>query len=140
MFSKDGILYSEAFKYLYNPKMNAVAFQFAEGGGWEERELPQDFDIEIHVETDESGTVTGHRALFCNRLFAAVLPADLSYGSVKTAMIQKRFSMDAQMAIILNKDDSEEKAELYQKMQEWRSFAAYFARRVSAMQGQQRLG
>lgn len=130
MFVKDNILYSDAFKYLYSAKMNAVAFQFSEGGDWEERELPEDFDIEITEETDESGKVIGHRALFANRLFAAILPADLSYGSVKTAIIQKRYSTSDQMALMLNKEDSEEKAVLYQNMQSWREFASLFARKV----------
>lgn len=132
MFSKDGTIYSDAFKYLYNPRMNAVAFQFKESPDWEEREMPNDFDVELQEDT-EDGKVVGHRAFFHNRLFVATLPAKLDYGSVKTAIIQKRYSMSDQMAIILNKEDSEEKAELYQKMQMWRDFAAYFARRIDAM-------
>lgn len=130
MFVKDNILYSDAFKYLYSAKMNAVAFQFSEGGDWEERELPEDFDIEITEETDESGKVIGHRAFFCNRLFVATLPAELDYGAVKTAIIQKRYSMDNQVAIMLNRENSTEAESLYQKMQMWRDFASLFARKV----------
>lgn len=132
MFVKDGILYSEAFKYLYHPQMNAVAFQYAESDGWEERDLPSDFDVELQ-EDIEDGKVVGHRAFFCNRLFVATLPAELSYGAVKTAIIQKRYSMSDQMALMLNKDDSEEKMMLFQKMQMWRDFAATFARKVMAL-------
>lgn len=130
MFTKDGILYSDAFKYLYNQKLNAVAFQFKESPDWEEREIPQDFDIILQEDKDENGETIGHRALFCNRLFVATLPAKLDYGSVKTAIIQKRYSMDNQMAIILNKDDSSEDALFFDKMQMWRDFAALFARKV----------
>lgn len=135
MFTKDGIIYSEAFKYLYDPQMNAVAFQFPQGDGWEERPLPEDFDIEIEEEIGEGGSVTGHKAYFADRLFIAQLPKELGYGSVKTAIIQRRYSNDDQLALMLNRENSEESESLYQKMQEWRNFAAYFARRVTAIKG-----
>lgn len=132
MFSKDGTMYSDAFKYLYNPRMNAVAFQFAESDGWEEVSLPEDFDIQLQ-EDFQDGKVVGHRAFFHNRLFVATLPAELSYGAVKTAIIQKRYSNDDQIALMLNRENSEESENLYQKMQMWRDFAATFARKVMAL-------
>lgn len=131
MFTKDDILYSEAFKYLYNPQMNAVAFQFVQSDGWEERQLPEDFDVELQENT-EDGKVVGHKAFFCNRLFVATLPSELTYGSIKTAIIQKRYSMDDQMALMLNKDNDEQTQMYYNKMQEWREFAAFFAKKVIA--------
>lgn len=132
MFTKDGIIYSDAFKYLYDPRMNAVAFQYPESGGWEEVSLPEDFDIQITKVNDEDGNAVRHHAFFHNRLFVATLPAELSYGAVKTAIIQKRYSMDDQMALMLNKDNSEQAQMYYDKMQDWRDFAATFARKVMA--------
>lgn len=132
MFIKDGILYADAFKYLYNTRMNAVAFQFPESPDWEERPLPEDFGIELQKDVQDGETI-GHKAFFADRLFVATLPAELTYGAVKTAMIQKRYSMDDQMALMLNKDNSEDTLMYYNKMQEWRDFAAFFARKVISL-------
>lgn len=132
MFIKDNIIYSDAFKYLYNTRINAVAFQFTESHDWEERPLPDDFDIELQKDVQDGETI-GHKAFFCNHLFVATLPIELTYASVKTAIIQKRYSMDDQMAIMLNKDNSEDTLMYYNKMQEWRDFAAFFARKIVAM-------
>lgn len=129
MFTKDNTLYADAFKYLYNPTMNAVAFQFKEGGGWEEVELPRDFDIELQEDVQE-GKRVGYRAFFHNRLFVFLLPAQLSYGAVKTAVINRRYSNDSQIALMLNRENSEEAENLYQRMQLWRDFAAHFAKKV----------
>lgn len=130
MFTKDGIIYSDAFKYLYNARMNAVAFQFVESDGWEERELPHDFDVELTEVKNDNGDVTERRAFFCNRRFAAILPAELSYGAVKTAIIQKRYDMNSQVAIMLNKDNDEQARMYFDKMQMWRDFASLFAKKV----------
>lgn len=133
MFTKDGILYSDAFKYLYNARMNAVAFQYPESDGWEEGPLPDDFNVELTEVKDEDGNVTERRAFFYNRLFVATLPAELSYGAVKTAIIQRRYSNDDQLALMLNRENSEESESLYQKMQSWRDFATVFAKKVMAL-------
>lgn len=132
MFSKDGIIYSDAFKYLYNPRINAVAFQFAESDGWEEVSLPEDFDIQLQ-EDFQDGKIVGHMAFFHNRLFVVELPAELSYGAVKTAIIQKRYDYNSQLAIMLNKDNSEQAQMYFDKMQMWRDFASLFARKVMAL-------
>lgn len=52
------------------------------------------------------------------------------YADAKKYIIQRRYSNDAQIAIILNKDDSEEDQLAYQKMQEWREWASIFAKKI----------
>jgi hypothetical protein len=52
------------------------------------------------------------------------------YSDYKKDIIKKRYSNDDQIAIILNKDDSEEDQMRYQKMMEWREFASFFAKKV----------
>ena len=47
-------------------------------------------------------------------------------------MIKLRYSNDDQLALILNKDNSEEDTELYNKMQEWREWSGTFAKLVMA--------
>ena len=47
-------------------------------------------------------------------------------------MIKLRYSNDDQLALMLNKDNSEEDTELYDKMQEWREWSGRFAKEVMA--------
>lgn len=53
------------------------------------------------------------------------------YGDYKKAMIQKKYSNDDQIAIILNKDGGEETDLMaYQKMQEWREWSSQVASKI----------
>lgn len=54
----------------------------------------------------------------------------LEYGRLKSKFINKQFTNDDQIAIILNMNDSETDKMLYQKMMEWREFSALFAKKV----------
>lgn len=82
---------------------------------------------EIHTLDPLDVVVDGNRVLIYNRKFA-VLPDSLSYADIKKRVIKSRYSEDDQLAIILNKDFSEEDAMHFQKMQEWREFASEVAR------------
>lgn len=53
-----------------------------------------------------------------------------TYSEWKSKIISKQFTNDDQIAIILNKDDSEEDAMLYNKMQEWRTWASIVAKKI----------
>lgn len=57
-------------------------------------------------------------------------PGIRTYADAKKFIIGKRYSNDDELAIILNKDDSEEDALAYEKMQEWRAWASYFAHKI----------
>lgn len=52
------------------------------------------------------------------------------YGDWKKKLINKQFTNDDQIAIILNKDDSEEDLLLFNKMQEWRIWSGNVAKRI----------
>lgn len=53
------------------------------------------------------------------------------YADYKKAIIQKKYSNDDQIAIMLNKDSGEEIDLLaYQKMQEWRDWASLVAKKI----------
>lgn len=58
----------------------------------------------------------------------------LPYSEWKRYIIGWRYSNDDQMAIILNKDDSEEDLLRYNKMQEWRVFAAKLAKKIKEVE------
>lgn len=57
-------------------------------------------------------------------------PGIHSYSDIKKYIVHKRYSNDDQIAIMLNKDDSEEDALAYEKMQEWREWASVLARKI----------
>ena len=116
MFTKDGILYADAFKYLRYKKRSEVALQLkAEADDFIEVDM-ESLNVEI------KGDMIGFGAWF------VVRPDSFGYGDIKKAVIQMRYSNDDQMALMLNKDDSEEKAMLFQKMQDWREFATAIAK------------
>ena len=54
-----------------------------------------------------------------------------AYADYKKAIIQKKYSNDDQIAIMLNKDSGDEADLLaYDKMQEWRGWASIVAKRI----------
>lgn len=57
----------------------------------------------------------------------------LDYVGWKTHIVKIRYSNDDQIAIILNKDNSEEDLLRYNKMQEWRVWAGQLANKILEM-------
>lgn len=51
-----------------------------------------------------------------------------TYAEWKSAIIKWRYSNDDQIAILLNKDDSSEDTERFNRMQQWREWAAKLAK------------
>lgn len=56
-----------------------------------------------------------------------------TYGELKARLIHKLFSNDDQIAIILNKDDSEEDLMIYNKMQEWRDWCGTIVKKIKSL-------
>lgn len=52
------------------------------------------------------------------------------YGDWKKKLVNKQFTNDDQIAIILNKDDSDDDVLLFNKMQEWRTWAGALAKKI----------
>ena len=59
-----------------------------------------------------------------------MLPNKIDYASLKKDMVKRRYSIDDQIAIILNKDKSDEDRLIYDKMQEWREWSAIVAKKI----------
>lgn len=57
-------------------------------------------------------------------------PGIRTYADAKKFVVGKRYSNDDQIAIILNKDNSEEDTLVFQKMQEWRDWASVVAHKI----------
>lgn len=54
----------------------------------------------------------------------------LDYGRLKSKFINKQFTNDDQIAIILNKDNSKDDELLFNKMQEWRDWASKITKKI----------
>lgn len=87
---------------------------------------PDDYEEVVMLDSLDA-VVDGNKVLIYNRKFA-ILPDSISYADIKKRVIKSRYTEDDQIAIILNKDESEENAMYFQKMQEWREFASEVAR------------
>ncbi len=57
------------------------------------------------------------------------------YKDWKKKWVNKQFTNDDQIAIILNKDDSEEDLLLFNKMQEWREWSGIVAKKTMSVLG-----
>lgn len=120
MFTKGNKVYADTYKYLRRKNVNSVSLSSI---GNEE-----DFD-ELAMELPIKVEVVGNNLFWQNRLFLTS-PKSLNYSEVKEHIVRSRYSYDEQIAIMLNKDKSSEDSILYDRMQEWRDFAAEIARIV----------
>lgn len=117
MYTIQDTVYADAGKYLKCG--NKVAFQMKASENIEELDLNLD-DIQI----------VNNYAYYNNGLFAQEVNPRWTYGDYKSRIIKKKYSNDDQIAIMLNKYDSELDQIYYQKMQEWRAFASLLAKKI----------
>lgn len=120
MFIKGDMAYADAYKYLKAKERNAVALQVQAAVVDEYEEI----DI-----VDLNVSVSGKYVFWCGKKFLTV-PRAMTREGIKTAVVKTRYSNDDQIAIMLNKDENENSALYYQKMQEWRAFASDLAKKA----------
>ena len=117
MYIDKNIVYSDPGKYLkYN---NTIGFQFQDAEGIMEYDLSIDDIYKV-----------GSMAYYNGGTLAQPIFNKGTYGDYKSAIIKKRYSNDDQIAIILNKEDSEEDRIRYERMMQWREFAAELSKRI----------
>lgn len=121
MYRKNGLLMAEPGMWLRRGVENGYALPDREG-----QETAVD-EAEVNI---GDMVVEGDEAYWNGRLMRLRLPKPLTYGGLKTAMVRKRYSNDDQVALMLNRDDSDEDRSAYEHMQKWREYAAKVARRV----------
>ena len=124
MFTKGNKTFADAGCYLKGKVGNSVGFTV--NGN------PDDYD-EISIGDDLDVHVDSKIVFLCGRKFM-FLPKAITYEEIKKKIIKSRYTDDDQIAIILNKDDSEEDMMLFNKMQEWRAFASEVARLATTQQ------
>lgn len=87
-----------------------------------------DFTEEV-VNIDDA-IKTGSIVKYNNGLMRVPVNSNTTYGELKSKFIKMRYSYDDQIAIILNKDDSDEDKQKYTRMQEWREWCATLANAI----------
>ena len=116
MFTINNTIYADAGNILIGD--NKVGYQFiGKESEFKEQKIKYD-DINIK----------GSFIKYDNGRLLELIPRQPSYGYFKSHIIKKRYSNDDQIAILLNKDSSEEDLLKYNKMQEWRDWASILAK------------
>lgn len=124
MFAKGNKIYAEVGNYLRHKTKSVIGFTIV-GDIEDFDEYPLNNPLDIVLEQD--------KFFFNNRMFVCQ-PKTMDYAGIKTKLITSRYSNDDQMALILNNGMSEDDTMLFNKMQEWRSFAGDIARSVVSLQ------
>lgn len=114
MYVKGNRVYADAYKYLKHKERNIVALSI-KGNPDDYEEVSMDMPLEVKV---NGNMISWNKGMFMKNV------SGLSYEGIKSTIIKSRYSNDDQIAIMLNKDESEEKRMYFDKMQQWREFAA----------------
>lgn len=117
MYIDRGVIYSEPYKYLICN--NVVSYSFPEGSDVTELDVNMD-DMKKY----------GQLVCYNNGKLAELVFDSADYGTYKSAIIKKRYSNDDQIAIMLNKEDSDEDLLRYERMMKWREFAASLSKEL----------
>ena len=115
MFIKNNIIFSEAGKYL--SAQNFLGFKVS------------DSDTSKYTEKDFEEPKVSDQFLIIGEI-RTLLPEIINYENLKKKFIEWHYSNDNQLAIILNKDNSDEDKVCYDKMQEWRNWSGDLAKKV----------
>ena len=117
MFQSKNIVYADPGKYLIGN--HKVGYQFpGELSEFEEK------DVDINI------VKKGNRYVYNNGLFGVRIAKNASYSDIKAMLVKIRYSNDDQIAIIINRDDSEEDNLKFQQMQEWRIWCTKLAKEI----------
>lgn len=87
--------------------------------------------LEVDV-TIEDMYIRNNVAIYSGGLLKEVLKST-DYGDLKAKMINKQFSNNDQIAIMLNKDETTEDRVLFEKMQKWRKWSGEVAKKIISL-------
>ena len=90
---------------------------------------------EIDITLDDM-VIEGNFISFTKGLLLQRYYPSATYEELKTREIHKLFSNDDQIAIMLNKDESENDLMIYNKMQEYRNWASVLAKKILSLKEQ----
>lgn len=117
MYIERNIIYAEPGKYLkYN---KGYAFQ-----------APAQNDVTEHDLALEDLHIEDNFAYYNNDKFVQYINPKWTYSDYKRSIITSRYSNDDQIAIMLNKEDSDLDRIKYDRMMKWREFASLLAKKI----------
>lgn len=74
--------------------------------------------------------IEGDFLIYSNGRIRELYTPGMTYEQLKAKYIKRLFSNDDQIAIMLNKDRSEEDAKIYNKMQDWRNWCGTLVKKI----------
>lgn len=117
MYIERNIIYADPGKYLkYN---KGYSFQ-----------VPAQNDVSEHDLSLEDLHIEDNFAYYNNDKFVQYANPKWSYSDYKRSIITSRYSNDDQIAIMLNKEDSDLDRIKYNRMMKWREFASLLAKKI----------
>lgn len=119
MYEKNKKVYADTYKYLKHKTRRAVGLSIL--GSADEFE-------EVDMTLPIAPNVVGSNFVTWENGKLAFTVSELSYNAIKMQIIKSRYSNDEQIAIMLNKDLSDQGKLDYSRMQAWRDFASEMAR------------
>lgn len=117
MYTSKNIIYADPGKYLVCK--NQVSFQ-----------LPASDEIKEYPLNIEDMVIKNNVAYYNNGLCIQNINPRYTYADYKKEIIKKRYSNDDQIAIMLNKEDSDLDRIKYDRMMKWREFASLLAKKI----------
>ena len=91
---------------------------------------------EIDITLDDMRIENGRYLVYSNGLIIERYDPNLTYEQLKSKIVKRLFSNDDQIAIMLNKDESENDLMIYNKMQEYRNWASVLAKKILSLKEQ----
>lgn len=88
---------------------------------------------EIDITLDDMKIENGRYLVYSNGLIIERYDPNLTYEQLKSKIVKRLFSNDDQIAIMLNKDESENDLMIYNKMQEYRNWASVLAKKILSL-------
>lgn len=110
MYIEGNFIYSDAYNYLSSGNVSGFKFR-------------SDIKVEEFKLDLSSGKVEDGLLIFNDGKLVFPINYNWSYADYKRYFIKLRYSNDDQIAIILNKDESEGGQLKFNRMEDWRKFA-----------------
>ena len=126
MYTEKGTAYSDAGKLLKVEHNGTLTFAY---------QSPVSLEVKI-TEMDitlDDMKINNNFIIYSNGNVVQLAHPERNYAEWKAAIIKWRYSNDDQIAIILNRDDSEGDRLKYDRMQAWRDWAATLAKKIVSL-------
>ena len=120
MFTKGNKIYADTYKYLRHKTKAAIGLTMV-GNEDDFEEVDMTLPVSLSVKGNMVTWENGKLAFFAK---------EKKYAAIKEQLVKSRYTNDEQIAIMLNKDASEDGQLYYQRMQDWRSFSEELAKLV----------